>query len=317
MARAKIIAMIAAGGAFVATAALVALGRNPAKPVALVRAPGSAPRAAARPTGGGPRRAGGTPGALQEPLIVYLQPPPAGRRRRPVAEEPQPVGYIFLPDTHTAISPHGGRLRATATPTQVLRLLLLLLLGPSRPSGPFVADGARKQELSTNPTSLGQLPDISSTTEKPEFERKFLPFLPCWPWGGDQVVCTDDKGKTTVTIIMEDGTTKPGDDTDTTFEMPGGFFKHPEEGGGECISSCDFYWAWTVAAGIPVALICICIIICICCICGWCVAYSGSASKAPDGIASSASEKAAGSEEPLLSKAAEEGDGQGEKAHES
>jgi len=48
---------------------------------------------------------------------VYLQ-PPAGGRRRMATEEPQPVGYIFLPETHTAISPHGGRLRATAMATQ-------------------------------------------------------------------------------------------------------------------------------------------------------------------------------------------------------
>jgi hypothetical protein len=167
------------------------------------------------------------------------------------------------------------------------------------------------QEPGTNPTPCCQLPGIPGTTEKPEFERKFLPFLPCWPWGGDQVVCTDDKGKTTVTIIMEDGTTKPGDSANATLEMPGGFFKHPEKGGGECISSCDFYWVWTVAAGIPIALICICICICICCICGCCAAYSGSASKAPEGGA-----KAAGSEEALRSKVEEEEGGQGDEAEE-
>lgn len=126
-----------------------------------------------------------------------------------------------------------------------------------------------------------QLPDLPGAAEKPEYERKFLPFLPCWPWGGDQVVCTDDKGKTTVTIIMEDGRTTTGDDTDATFEMPGDFFSHPSHEG-ECHSSCDFYWAWTVAAAIPIALICIFVCICICCIFGCCAAYSG---KTEDGNA--------------------------------
>ena len=109
---------------------------------------------------------------------------------------------------------------------------------------------------------------------------------------------------------MEDGTTKEGDSTDATFEMPGDFFKHPSEGG-ECYSSCDFYWAWTVAAAIPVVLICICVCICICCLCGFCAAYSGKTNpssnvetgRSDEGPSASEGKEDGSNETPLLSDA--------------
>jgi hypothetical protein len=63
----------------------------------------------------------------------------------------QPVGYIFLPDVPAHPSSAGMRARP----------------------------GSKAQQLA-----------VPGTVPNPEYERKFLPFLSCWVWGGDQVLCT-------------------------------------------------------------------------------------------------------------------------------
>ena len=108
-------------------------------------------------------------------------------------------------------------------------------------------DGENKllQGSSADKKYTQQLPDIPAEipgqVAAPEYQRKFLPFLPCSVWGGDQVVCTTADGRTTVTVVLDDGTSMPGDTTSGTFAMPGDWLKHPSPDG-DCYSSCDFYW---------------------------------------------------------------------------
>ena len=108
-------------------------------------------------------------------------------------------------------------------------------------------DGENKllQGSSADKKYTQQLPDIPAEipgqVAAPEYQRKFLPFLPCSVWGGDQVVCTTADGRTTVTVVLDDGTSMPGDTTSGTFAMPGDWLKHPSPDG-NCYSSCDFYW---------------------------------------------------------------------------
>jgi hypothetical protein len=87
-----------------------------------------------------------------EPAIVYM-PGAAGppAREGDSTEAPQPVGYIFLPDV------------------------------PAHPSS---------AGMSARPGSKAQQLAVPGTVSNPEYERKFLPFLPCWVWGGDQVLCS-------------------------------------------------------------------------------------------------------------------------------
>ena len=130
-------------------------------------------------------------------------------------KEAQEVGYIFLPE-------EGGSLVATDT-----------------------------QHESSSKTQLAAPPPIPGQVATPKYERKFAPWLPCSVWGGDQVVCTDKLGKTTITVVMDDGTVKPpGGQSSGTWELPGAHHLQPEEAKGECYSSCDFYWAYTVTHAI-------------------------------------------------------------------
>ena len=130
-------------------------------------------------------------------------------------KEAQEVGYIFLPE-------EGGSLVATDT-----------------------------QHESSSKTQLAAPPPIPGQVATPKYERKFAPWLPCSVWGGDQVVCTDKLGKTTITVVMDDGTVKPpGGQSSGTWEVPGAHHLQPEEAKGECYSSCDFYWAYTVTHAI-------------------------------------------------------------------
>jgi hypothetical protein len=88
-----------------------------------------------------------------EPAIVYMP----GAAGTPAGEGDtnkeamQPVGYIFLPDVPAHPSSAGMRARP----------------------------GSKAQQLA-----------VPGTVPNPEYERKFLPFLSCWVWGGDQVLCT-------------------------------------------------------------------------------------------------------------------------------
>ena len=115
---------------------------------------------AVSPPRAGSQRTPAGSNAATEPAIVYM-PGAAGtatmkESSNSIGEAPNPVGYVFLPDMS------------------------------ARP-GPKAQQQLEQQQLAA--------PAVPGTVDDPEYERKFLPFLPCWVWGGDQVVCTSPNGK--------------------------------------------------------------------------------------------------------------------------